>query len=110
MSAQSQLTQELPGNLATRNLARRWLTKWSRLNIAIAAFCLVLIGAIWTAVVVQTQVNRAETIANAIRQNSNLALALEEHSVRTIKGVDAAALFIAHEYARLQDPHERRPS
>src|ERR1700737_2959240 len=43
---------------------------------------------------------RAGTIAGAIRQNSNLARAIEEHSIRTIKGVDAAARFIELQYAQ----------
>ena len=89
------------GTLVTGNIVWRWLKKCGGMNIAIVAFCLVFIGAVWTAVIVQTQSDRAETIANAIRQNSNLAMVFEEHTIRTIKGVDAAALFIAHEYARL---------
>src|SRR5476649_1128868 len=54
--------------------ARRWLTKYGGTNIAIAAFCLVLIGIIWTVVVVQAQSEREDAIANAIRQNANLAM------------------------------------
>jgi diguanylate cyclase (GGDEF)-like protein/PAS domain S-box-containing protein len=83
------------------NTLRQWLAKRVGLKSAIAAFCLALVGAIWTAVVLQTQSERAATIAEAIRQNSNLARVFEEHAIRTIKGVDAAALFVAGEYARL---------
>ena len=79
----------------------RWLATRVDMKFAIAAFCLVFIAAIWTTLVVQTQSDRAETIASAIRQNSNLARVFEEHTNRTIKGVDAAALFVAREFARL---------
>jgi len=102
LNNQSQFAQEsAAGTLVTGNIVWRWLAKWGGMNIAIVGFCLLFIGAIWTAVVVQTQSERAKTIADAIRQNSNLAKVFEEHTIRTIKGVDAAALFIAHEYARL---------
>ena len=80
----------------------RWLAQCVGMNIAIAAFCLLSIGAIWIAVVIQTQSERAQTIANAIRQNANLVMGFEEQTIRTIKGVEAAARFIAHEYARLR--------
>jgi diguanylate cyclase (GGDEF)-like protein/PAS domain S-box-containing protein len=79
---------------------RRWLTRLDR-NSAIAIFGLALIGVVWGGVISAVQYEREEAIENVIRQNSNLAKAFEEQTIRTIKGVDAAALFIAREYARL---------
>ena len=71
------------------------------MRLVIVAFCLVLIAAIWGAVIVASRTERAQTIADAVRQNSNLAKVFEEHALRTIKGIDAAALFVVGEYARL---------
>lgn len=77
-----------------------FLTTLVDMRVAIAASCLVFIGAIWTTVVVKTNAEREATIAGAIKQNANLARVFEEHAIRTVKGVDAAALFVAREYAR----------
>ena len=78
---------------------------WSRrhvsINASIAAFCAALIGIVWSAVITQQEIGRQEAIAAAFKQNANLAMAFEEHTVRTIKGVDAAMLFLRREYARL---------
>ena len=71
------------------------------MNAAIAIFCMALVATIWSATIKQAQTEREEVIAGAIRQNSNLAIAFEEHTTRTIKEVEAAVLFITHEYARL---------
>lgn len=89
------------GLLRKLTLRAHWWTKWSGMNIAIVGSCLLFIAAIWTIVVVELQSESAKTIANVIRQNANLAKVFEEQTIRTIKGVDAAALFIAHEYMRL---------
>lgn len=70
-------------------------------NGVIALFCVVLIAIVWTAVFAQIDIDRQTTIDKAITQNSNLAKAFEEHTIRTIKGIDAATLFVAHEHARL---------
>ena len=60
-----------------------------------------MIVGIWAAVIVQTKSERRETIAYAVQRNSNLAMAFEEHTYRTLKGIDAATLFAVHEYQRL---------
>lgn len=83
------------------NSLRQWLAKRVGLKTVIAVFCLAFIGAVWTAVILQAKAERAQTIAEAVRHNANLVRVFEEHAVRTIKGVDAAALFIAREYASL---------
>src|ERR1700676_4184183 len=76
---------------------RRWLTSSPRANLAIALFCVVLIGIAWTARLDRVEVERSQTVADAMRQNANLAIAFEEHTVRTLKGIDQALLFIKHE-------------
>lgn len=70
------------------------------MHLAIFAVSLLLIAGIWAAAVVQAQRERQSAIDTTNRQNSNLAIAFEEHTVRTLKGVDAAVLLIAHEFER----------
>jgi diguanylate cyclase (GGDEF)-like protein/PAS domain S-box-containing protein len=41
---------------------------------------------------------RTDAAADAIRQNSNLAISFEEHTVRTLKGIDQALKLIKHRY------------
>ncbi len=80
---------------------QRGVSLRSGMNGVIAVFCVVLIAIVWTAVFAQIEIDRQTTIDKAVTQNSNLVKAFEEHTIRTIKGIDAATLFIAHEYARL---------
>ncbi len=61
---------------------------------------LMLIATVYGSVIVSLQNERQKTIENAIRQNANLALAFEEHAIRTLKGVDAVALFVKYEFER----------
>ena len=83
------------------NVKVRWLKNNLGMNAAIAIFCVALLATFWWAALKQAQTEREEVIAGAIRQNSNLAIAFEEHTTRTIREVEAAVLFITHEYARL---------
>lgn len=71
-------------------------------NIAVALFTLVLIAALWSAVMLGHQVERDAVIAAATRQNANLAVAYEEHVVRSLKGLDGVLRFTRHEYQRLE--------
>ena len=95
-----------PGSLVSPSarvtaLLRTWVSWRIGINAGIAVFCLALIAIVWGTVIAQVRFDRRVTVDNAVRQNSNLAKAFEEHTVRTIKGIDAAVMFIAHEYARL---------
>jgi hypothetical protein len=74
----------------------RWLKLRLGMNAVIAAFCLALVGITWSVVIAQAQLDRQKAIDNTFKQNSNLAKAFEEQTIRTLKGVDAAALFIGH--------------
>jgi len=72
--------------------------KYSSANVAIVLSSLALIGIAWAWTIDRATFERAETVATAIKQNENLALAFEEHTVRTIKGVDQAVLFVKNQY------------
>jgi len=72
--------------------------KHSRANSAIGLSCLALIGIVWAAAIERARFERENTIAETARQNSNLAIAFEEQTIRTLKGVDQAVLFVKHQY------------
>jgi PAS domain S-box-containing protein len=66
----------------------------------IGGVCLVAIGLMWVAVIAQARFERQEAVAAAIERNSNLAVAFEEFTIRTIDGADAVARYIKREYLR----------
>jgi PAS domain S-box-containing protein len=69
-------------------------------NAVIAGVCLTAITLMWVAVIAQARFERREAVAAAIERNSNLAVAFEEFSVRTIDGAEAVANYVKREYAR----------
>lgn len=79
---------------------RRVLSHRSGMSVAVVAFALILIGALWGVLLAQERADREDVIAAAIKQNSNLAVAYEEHLVRTLKSLDSILLFVRHEYRR----------
>lgn len=80
---------------------RRWLAARAELNTAVALFTLLLLAGLWVAIALEQRAEREAVIATAINQNMNLAVAYEEHVVRTLKGLDGALIFARHEYQRL---------
>jgi len=86
-----------PYMLLTKQTFRRWLTSSPHANLAIGLFCVVVIGITWASRLDRIEVEHSQTVAVAMKQNANLAIALEEHTVRTLKGIDQALLFIKHE-------------
>jgi len=81
-----------------RQRLESYWSNYLRVNFAVALFCLALIGVVWAVTVERVRFERAETIANATKQNANLAIALEEQTVRTLKGVDLALLLVKDRY------------
>jgi PAS domain S-box-containing protein len=69
-------------------------------NAVIAAVCLTAITLMWVAVIAQARFERREAVAAAIERNSNLAVAFEEFTIRTIDGADAVTKYVKREYAR----------
>lgn len=82
--------------LFTEQTLRRWLTESPRANLAILLFCVAVIGLAWASRFDRVAVERSQTVADATRQNANLAIAFEEHTVRTLKGIDQTLLLIKH--------------
>lgn len=88
-------TVETPFGRLLRTLKRRTGTA-----AVIVAFGLTLVGALWGLILLEGREEHNDVIAGAVKQNSNLAVAYEEHVARTLKGLDGVLLFIRHEYRR----------
>jgi diguanylate cyclase (GGDEF)-like protein/PAS domain S-box-containing protein len=67
-------------------------------SVAAAAFAALLIALVWTVTFERVRYERQDAIDDALRENSNLTLALEEHTMRTLKGVEQALRYLKHEY------------
>jgi diguanylate cyclase (GGDEF)-like protein/PAS domain S-box-containing protein len=85
-----------------RSSRRRWLAAKLATLFAfdgtITALASALIVGIWFATIAHVLYEREEAVESAIRQNSNLAKAFEEHITRAIKGIDQVVLFLRHDY------------
>ncbi len=71
------------------------------LSVAVVAFGLILVSVLWSVVLTEERTERDEVISAAVKQHSNLAVAYEEHVVRTLAGLDSALLIVRQEYRRL---------
>lgn len=81
-------------------VASSWLGRIS-LSKVISAFSGLIILGIWGLIVYEAG-NERDLAVNAIyRENANLARAFEEHSIRTLKSVDQAVLFLKFQYEKL---------
>lgn len=77
----------------------QWFSHLSLLWL-IPLFCLVLLGAVWGAILLQISSEGLHARQEAIRQNENLVHAFEEHVLRTVRSVDQTVRFIKYEYER----------
>jgi diguanylate cyclase (GGDEF)-like protein len=59
-----------------------------------------LISAMWAIVIERIDFEHAETIAEVTKENSTLARTLEEHTARTLLGIDQALHFIMYQYGQ----------
>ena len=71
------------------------------LSAIVVAFGLVLLSVLWSVVLTEERVEHNEIVTAAVKQHSNLAVAYEEHVVRTLSGLDSALLIVRQEYRRL---------
>ena len=105
MSADSK-TLPLPASTSSR--PRRQGNPISRITQVIAAspravigvLALVIVVMIWEGITRQAAVDRDQAAMDVRRDNTNLASAFAEHTVRTLKGVDQVALLIKHQYEK----------
>jgi PAS domain-containing protein len=61
---------------------------------------LVALASVWALTFERVHYERNETIREAVKQNSNLAIALEEQTIRTVRGIDQKLGFVKYEYER----------
>jgi PAS domain S-box-containing protein len=64
---------------------------------------LVLNGLVWKQLIRQVETDRQETVRSAVQHNNNLAVALEQHTIRTIRVADVSLRSIKMEYERQMD-------
>jgi diguanylate cyclase (GGDEF)-like protein/PAS domain S-box-containing protein len=83
---------------AVRLLRERYGRTFSRTTLAIALSCLALIVLAGSLTVRRIAFEREAAIANEMQKNSNLAIAIEEQTIRTLKAVDQVILFVRHQY------------
>lgn len=72
--------------------------KHANANAVIVLSCLALIGIVWAVTIERVSFERDDTIIDAARENANLVIAFEEHTIRTLKGIDQAVLFVKNQY------------
>ena len=74
-----------------------------RLFLPIGGIVLALIVLVWGAVIYRIAADERLVIQAVDTANLNLARAFEEHTVRTIKSVDQAVLFLKFQYEKVGD-------
>ena len=74
-----------------------------RLLLPLVLLMLSLILLVWGAVLYKAKAEEAMVIRSINTENLNLARAFEEHTIRTIKSVDQAVLFLKFQYERYGD-------
>ena len=74
------------------------LGRWSAVSSVLVGLGCAAIIAVWAVMIERIDFENVETIAAATKQNASLARTLEEHTVRTLLGVDQALNFIMYRY------------
>jgi signal transduction histidine kinase len=74
-------------------------SKTSRLNLPVLVLCLFLLAIIWVSYFRQRAFDKEDSIRYAIERNSNLAVALEQYTIRTLHNADAILQVVKMEYA-----------
>jgi diguanylate cyclase (GGDEF)-like protein/PAS domain S-box-containing protein len=69
----------------------------TRTGGAVLLACIALLAVVWIVTLERISYEREEAIQDAIRHNSNLAVAFEEHTIRTLRGLDRVVRFIKRE-------------
>jgi PAS domain-containing protein len=67
-------------------------------KVVIVLACAVVIFVGWAGTLERIHYEREDAIGDAVRQNANLAVAFEEHTLRTIWTADQALIFLRHQY------------
>ena len=81
----------------TRTPVSRLLPGRFDTGITIVAFGICLISLLWGGVVLKMRAEEKAEITEVMKHTANLARAVEEHAVRTIREADQVLLFIQHQ-------------
>jgi diguanylate cyclase (GGDEF)-like protein/PAS domain S-box-containing protein len=89
-----------PGKAARRVIApiRRYWARSGSWDVSIVLVAASVIASVWIVTLERIEHERRDAIETAYKQNSNLAIALEAHTVRTLKSVDQALHQVVREY------------
>ena len=71
-----------------------------RMDLAIAGFCLLVIGMIWGVVITEAHFDRQQIVGAAVKRNSDLAIAFEQYAGRTIESADSDTRYLQLAFAR----------
>lgn len=84
------------------NYAKQFAAHLSLKNLkkVIILFDVFLLCFIWGSLLHKIESERELEINSAVRETANLARAFEEHTLRTIKNADQAAIFLKYQYER----------
>jgi PAS domain S-box-containing protein len=82
-----------------RTSIRKFFTHFG-LYASVALICLVFSAVLWTALLVQLNIERERIIESKRQQNNNLAKVFEEHVARTIRAAEVTLQEIIAEYQR----------
>ncbi len=72
-------------------------------HLAIGAFAIFILTLMWVGIFYKINVEREAEFASVQRNNLNLARVFEEHTIRTIQGLDQSVLFLKNQYEKLGD-------
>src|SRR4051812_23724869 len=70
----------------------------TRLDAAILALCAALLSAGWALTLERVRYEQANEIQDVQTDNSNLAIAFDAHTARTLKGVNQLLVIVAQEF------------
>jgi signal transduction histidine kinase len=76
----------------------RFKTRSDLLIGGVVLFCILTTVLIWTNYINQLKTDREDTIELAVQCNSNLAVALEQYAIRTIRNADAVLQLVKMEF------------
>ena len=74
-------------------------SKTGRIVLPVSTLCIFLLALIWVSYFRQKFFDKSDTIRFAIERNSNLAVALEQSTIRTLRNADAVLQVVKMEYA-----------
>jgi PAS domain S-box-containing protein len=79
---------------------KNFFSHYGKTVTLITCCCLIIILCIWSTLLRQVNADRQETIKAAVQRNANLAVALEQYTIRTIHNADAVIQLVKLEFEK----------